>query len=229
MGATAAIFAALALMLPTTLLAQPAVTALIPVVMPDVEQARKAVADHPRLATFEIEGMLREALDAASTAFTGLQSGEPVRAALRPLESDLGPVKTLPYVPLQTLLGAPAGAEGRADDQFYRRAFAVAVLIAIDRSGDGRTLPTAMRVVMVSEQYTWFGAQRDLQRKTRRQLRQDGRVHDVWMAATSAGDREVFFDATASFASAGRVLDARRRRQTPPRQDGIRSRARSCA
>jgi len=213
----AAIVATLALALPTTLRAQPAVMALIPVVMPDVEQARKAVADHPRLATYEIESMLREAVDAASAAFTGPQSGAAVRAALRPLENDLGPVKTLPYVPLQTLLGALAGAEGRADDQTYHRAFAVAVLIAIDRSGDGRTLPTAMRVVMVNEQYTWFSAQRDMQRKTRRQLRQDGRVYDVWTAATPTGDREVFFDVTASFASFERVMAARQHGQTPPR------------
>jgi len=203
--------------LPTTLAAQPAVMALIPVVMPDVEKARTAVAEHPTLATFEIEDMLRKGVDAATAAFTGPQSGAAVRAALQPLEKDLGPLRTVPYVPLHQLLGAVAGAEGRDADQIYHRAYGVAVLIAIDRSGDGKTLPTAMRVVMVNEQYTWFRAQRDMQPKTRRPLRQDGRSYDVWTVATPAGDREVFFDVTASFASTGRILGARQRGPPPPR------------
>lgn len=169
---TLATIAALALVsasaLPTTLAAQPAVMALIPVVMPDVEKARTAVAEHPTLATFEIEDMLRKRVDAATAAFTVPQSGAAVRAALQPLEKDLGPLRTVPYAPPHQLLGAVAGAEGRDADQICHRAYGVAVLIAIDRSGDGKTLPTAMRVVMVNEQYTWFRAQRDMQAKTRR-------------------------------------------------------------
>lgn len=197
--------------------AQPAVQALLPTVLPEAGKARAALVNHPTLAAFEIEQTMKEAVAKAKAALTSPQQVPQARAALQPLETGLGPLRTLPLFELHQLLGAMAGMEGKTEDQTYHRAYALALILHVDRSGDGKTPQTARRVVMIAEQYDWFFANRDVQRKTRVAKEIDGRMYDVWTVTTAAGDQELYFDVTAMRQSVQRVMAARQQGGQKPR------------
>lgn len=207
----------LAAAMPTGMvLAQPAVQALLPSVIPQAGQARANVVNHPALAAFEIEQTMKEAVAKAKAALTSPQQVAQAREHLLPLEK-LGPLRTLPLFELHQLLGAMAGMEGRTEDQTYHRAFSVALILHVDKSGDGKTPQTARRVVMIAEQYDWFFANREVQRKTRVAKEIDGRMYDIWTVATAAGDQELYFDVTAMRQSALRVMALRQQAGQTPR------------
>lgn len=197
-------------------LAQPAVQALLPTVIPVVAKGRAEVVNHPSLAATEIEHVIREAVNTAKTTLTSSKNPAAAQAILQPLESTIGPLRTIPFVDLHQLMAAMAGMEGRTDDQMYHRAFAVALLIAVNETGTGKSPESALRVVMVSEQIAWFSVQRDMKPKTRVTNRIDGRAYDIWtVTMTSGEERQVYFDVTAMIRSLERVLAARQAGQKP--------------
>ncbi len=199
-----------------SVLAQPAVQALLPTVIPVVAKGRAEVVNHPSLAATEIEHVIREAVNKAKTTLTSSKRPAEAQAILQPLESTIGPLRTIPFFDLHQLMAAMAGMEGRTDDQMYHRAFAVALLIAINETGTGKSAESALRVVMVSEQTAWFSVQRDMKPKTRLTNRIDGRAYDIWtVTMTSGEERQVYFDVTAMIRSLERVLAARQAGQKP--------------
>ncbi|MFO1082654.1 MAG: hypothetical protein U1E23_18770 [Reyranellaceae bacterium] len=193
------------------------VQSLLPSVLPLAENARARVISHPTLAAFEIEAMMRKAVAQAKAALTGPHETGAARALLQPLEAELGAVRILPLVEIQQLLGAIAGIEGRTADQTFHRAFAVSLMLVLDRTGDGKSPRTARQVVLIAEEYDWFAVNPEVQRRSRVSKDIDGRTYDIWTVATAAGEETLYFDATAMGQSTLRVLAAREAAGKRPR------------
>lgn len=199
--------------------AQSPVQALIPTLMPVAAKARDGIVNHPRLASFEIEAIMRETVKKATGVMKGPNDVSAARAILAPLEQTIGPLRQLPLFELHRLLGYLAGLEGKSDEQNYHRAYSVALLLSIDKSGNGTSPESAYRVVMIVEEYDWFAAQRGLKQQTRVAREMNGRKYDVWTARIDSGEeRQIYFDVTGMQESAARVLNARNAAKSNPVQ-----------
>jgi hypothetical protein len=191
--------------------AQSPVQKLIPELMPVAEKARLAVVTHPTLAAFEIDAMIKDAIKNAKEVYKQPSDIPAARQILRVLEPELGPLDQIPSFDLHLLLGAMEGAEGNTDKQTYHRAYGVAVMLDLDKSGNAFSLETAPKIVMIQEEYAWFFLRsRELTRQSRVAMREAGRLVDIWTVKTK-DDKEIriYFDAGLMQASAARVMDAR--------------------
>jgi hypothetical protein len=195
-----------------TLQAQPVGDPLAREQLPLAAKARAGVVEHPRLAAFEYEATVRDAVQKARDALKNTQDFAAARAILRGLEEPLGPLREIPYVPLHFLLGDLAKAQANVEEEKYHRAYATALLVAMTRSGQGEDALSAIRVVMVREEYEWFAVmQSRLKPKARVYREIDGHGFDVWTAImTAGGEREVYFDVGPMQASLQRVFAARK-------------------
>lgn len=191
--------------------AQPAVDALIPELLPVAAKARESVLNHPTLAALEIEHTIREAVKKARSVMKGPQDAAAARENLAPLEQSIGPLREIPFIQLQFLLGALSGIEQKTEEQEYHRAFASALFISINRSGKGTSPETAYRVVMLAEEYDWFWfMQQRLKKKSRVSKDINGKKFDIWTAVTASGEeRKIYFDVSGMQTSLARVLKAR--------------------
>jgi hypothetical protein len=182
--------------------------------LPLAAKARLAVVQHPTLAAFEIESTVRDAVRKAQVAMSNGagDASSAARAILDRLEQPIGPLREIPDGPLQLLLARIAKSEGKLDEEAYHREYATALLNSVDRSGVGLDPLSAMRVVMIQEEYNWFAAMQAQLKPSARTIRQiDGHIFDVWTATlTSGGTREVYFDSGPMQDSLRRVLMARK-------------------
>ena len=192
--------------------AQTAVDLLIPNLLPIASNSRNAVVNHPTLAAFEVEHTIRDAVSKAAKSLAEFPNDtSKARSFLTPLEEKIAPVGTIPLVQLQFLLAKLAELEQKVEEQNYHRAFALALFVTLNRSGNGSTPETAYRIVMIAEEYDWFGfMQQRWTRKTRVAKDINGKKFDIWTAVSPTGEeREIYFDASAMGESIARVFAAR--------------------
>lgn len=185
---------------------------LIPAVLPKACKAREAVIAHPTLPSYEIDQQIRTALQKAKEEF---RSPQETLAKLRSLETALGPLQEIPSVELHQLLGALAGMEQRLQDQQYHRAYALALMLCLSRTGNGLTPETAYKVVLVSEEYSWFFMnQQQLTRLSRIARTLQDRRYDIWTVRYNDGrEGQLYFDIQGPADSLMRQLEAARAAQ----------------
>ena len=195
---------------PSAIYAQPAVQQQIAQLDSIADKARLAVVNNPSLAAFEIEFMIKEAIKKATAIYPN--DVPAARKILKQLEPDLGPLKEIPSFDLHLLLSAMAGVEGDFSEQNYHRAFAVALMRSLVRSGDALSQETAPKIVMIVEEYNWFFLKKnELERETRVTRRDNGKVIDVWIVKTKDGkEMSIYFDASLMQESGERVLNNRK-------------------
>ncbi len=191
--------------------AQTEVDRLVSTLLPTAREARLAVVNHPTLAAMEIEYPLREALGKVKLAIDAGEDMASVKAGLAPLEGLVGPVKEVPLIEIHLQLAQLAEREQKQEERNYHTAYALALFEAMVEGADGRTEATAYKVVMISEEYDWFGfAQKSWARKGRVARDIGGRMFDIWTAVSPSGqERKVYFDAGAMGESLNRVFSAR--------------------
>ena len=95
--------------------------------------------------------------------------------------------------------------------QASSRSVCAALIQALERTGDGRTAATALKVISIREEYVWLNHQRQVVKPKSRALKPiDGKYVDVWTVVTTAGETELYFDFTA-MADSRRRIEATRR------------------
>ena len=191
---------------------QTAVDLLIPNLLPIAAKSRETVVNHPTLAAFEVEHTIRDAVSKAAKSLTESPNDtSKARSCLTPLEEKIAPLRTIPLVELHFLLAKLAELEQKVEEQNYHRAFALALFVTLNRSGNGTSPETAYRIVMIAEEYDWFGfMQQRWKRKTRVAKDINGKKFDIWTAVSPTGEeREIYFDASAMGESIARVFAAR--------------------
>jgi hypothetical protein len=184
---------------------------LIPGLMPVAAKARLAVITHPTLSAYEIDFKINEAIKKAKEVYKQPSDIPAARQILRGLEPDLGPLDQIPSLSLHLLLGAMEGVEGNTGKQMYHRAYGLAVMFNLDKSGNALTLETAPKIVLLQEEYAWFFLRKgELTRQSQALMREGGRFVDVWTVKT-LDDKEtkVYFDAGLLQDSVARVTNAR--------------------
>jgi Domain of unknown function (DUF4919) len=188
------------------------VQAYIPTLVPVAENSRAAVLTHPKLAAFEIEFMIRDAIKKVGEVVKGPQDAQKGLDVLEKLTDELGPLKTVAHHDLHRNLAFLKGDLGQTEEQAYHRAFGVAMLIAFSKTGDGKSHETAYKIISVREEYVWFEANRSTVQATKRISKTfNDRTHDVWTVKnpTTGQESTMYFDAGDMGASATRVLAAR--------------------
>lgn len=181
---------------------------LMPIVVPKACKAREAVLAHPTLPAYAIEDQIRKAVQQAKEQFTTPR--ETRLQLVASLEPSLGPLLDIPSMELHQMLGALAGMDGQPQLQQYHRAFAVALMACLGRTGDGQTPQTAYKVALLSEEYSWFFVnQQVLTKGTRTSKTLDGRRYDIWTVKYSDGrEGQLYFDVQAMTDSMLRLLKA---------------------
>lgn len=195
-----------------TVQAQTAIDALIPNLLPIAAKSREAVVNHPTLAAFEVEHTIRDAVSKAVKSLTESPKDiSKARSFLTPIEETIGPLREIPLVELHFLLAKLAELEQKLDEQNYHRAFAGALFVTLSRTGNGTSPEAAYKIVMIAEEYDWFGfMQQRWRRKARVSRNIEGKIFDIWTAVSPTGEeRDIYFDASAMQDSLRRVFKAR--------------------
>jgi hypothetical protein len=166
---------------------------LMPLVLPKACKARETVMAHPTLPAYVIDDQIRKAVEQAKAQF---KNPRDTLEQLRALEAQLGPLQEIPSMELHQLLGALAGMDGQPQIQQYHRAFAVALMACLSRTGDGLTPQTAYKVALLSEEYSWFFMNQPVLTKVSRVAKTlDGRRYDIWTVKYADGrEGSLYFD-----------------------------------
>lgn len=106
------------------------------------------------------------------------------------------PMAELPFIKVQLLLAAIAQNERNSERVSHHRAWAQALVKAINTSGDGAKPETAYRLVLASELGGWVLAQSDTHALVDQQkLEKNGRSYTlVQLKSTDATTRSVYFE-----------------------------------
>jgi hypothetical protein len=175
-------------------------------------KARAAVLTHPRLAPFEIEAEISDAIANAAKLPEGPGRYARARAALAPLETlGLGALDEIPSMKLHWFLGLIASNEDREEAHQHAR-YVGALIHALRGRNDGETPATAFRIVMIDDEYSFFDIALKIRPNPSQRIAReiDGRFYDVWtLPARTGEDRKMYFDATATQEAAARILKAR--------------------
>lgn len=169
----------------------------LPLVQRRAARLRAALL-RPALDPQRIEADFARAMGQAEQYWDAGRGDEAIRA-LGTLQK-YAPMAELPFIKAQLLLAAVAEQQRNTDLVRHHRAFATALVQAIDASGDGRTPQTAMRLVLASEADGWFIAHGDRYTPLGKRPAGTGRhIHDVWRVRTASGaEGSLYFDVSAT-------------------------------
>jgi hypothetical protein len=166
--------------------------------LPEAEGARAALMNRLPSAPRDFDIVVMKSIAEVAKL---LRSGAPldqVKASLAELESRVGPLRSFPNAELQGMLAAVALLEHNAEEQRYHQAFGRALILALQRTGDGATPATAFKVISIREEYVWFSTQNGrLKPKSQALAEINGKKYDVWTVASNAGEEKVYYDVSA--------------------------------
>lgn len=170
-----------------------------PLVEPRAAKLRQLLLQQRR-GPAEIESESQRALQAAERLWQAGQADEAL-LALSPLQK-YAPIAELPFVRVQLLMAALAQHQHNQELRNHHRAWALALVKAIGRSGDGRSPATAFRLVQASEAEAWLLSQQERYKPLgQRRVSEGARTFDVWRVATpNGGQQELYFDISAALA-----------------------------
>ena len=188
--------------------AQSPVQALVPSLIEPATRARQAVLDRSDKSPYDVAYEINEAVKKATDVLKDPADAPKALEILHSLEPSLGTLKLLPSRQLHQLLGAIAGMEQRTQDQYYHRAYALALIFSLSRTGNGETPETAFRVISIGEEYDWFFFNQQAFKPIDRVLKDIGdRRYDVWRIRLSSGqEKTLYFDVTQMQESAARTF-----------------------
>lgn len=176
-----------------------------------VDSARAAcatAASHPSLSAYEIEAAIRDAEEEINRDTRSAADVPTAERRLQALAARIGPLDTTPSLDLQLLQATVAAAGDQTERRVDRRAFNLALMMAIAKSGDGKSTATAFRPCLVGNEYyfarTVLGAT-DV--ADQRLVQEDGRYYDRLIIVGRDGVRQdVFFDVTEPYLSQRKSL-----------------------
>ncbi|HEY1102158.1 MAG TPA: hypothetical protein VGE70_01940 [Burkholderiaceae bacterium] len=157
----------------------------------------RATLLRPTLDPRRIEADYTAALRQAEQMWEAGRGDDAIRA-LGVLQK-YAPIAELPFIKAQLLLAAIAEHQHNTDLMRHHRAFATALVRAIDASGDGRSATTALRLVLPSEADAWLIAHGERYTALGKRPPGPGRhTHDVWrVRGTDGRERDLYFDVSA--------------------------------
>ena len=170
----------------------------VPALAERAERACRAVVAPDRPAPVEIEQAIRETGDAVSRTVTSdatVSAAEPLLSELATRIGDLDTVPSLSRHQLRNALAASAGDTARVIEG---RAFVLALLQHIDRSGDGRAPATAWQPCLVGNEYTFVRQVLGTHGITGQALLHEGgrQIDRLTLAMPDGSTRDVYFDVT---------------------------------
>lgn len=175
-----------------------AAAARAPALADAAQTACRAATEPSKPAPIEVEHAIREARDAVAEAVVSDETVPAAAPILAALAERIGDLDQVPSVALQSLRNGLANGAGDTARLLEGRAFVLALLQHIDRSGDGTTPATAWHPCLVGNEYAFvqqvLGA-RDVTQQAL--LHENGRHYDKLTLTMSDGStRDVFFDIT---------------------------------
>ncbi len=178
--------------------------------VPAATKAREAAVSHPKLSALSIELTINQALEKAKNVQKDSKDTSGAHAILNQLESTIGPLRTAPSWGLHTFLAELAEKDKKPDEQKYHEAFRFALGISLSKTGNGRSLETAMQVVCLSEEYVWLDMMKSLFQKQSRVAKYiEGKKYDIWTVKTTDGKEQfIYFDTSLMDESFLRELNA---------------------
>lgn len=183
-----------------------------------LEQARAACvnpARHQTLSGHQIEDAIRDTLGQIELQVQSPADIPKADALLAGLESKIGELDTMPSLDLQLMLATLAGIAEDTPRRIDRRAFNMALMLAISQSGDGTTPATAIDPCMLGNEH--YFARTALKGALGQQRLEEhgGRYYDAQTLTTADGrEQTVYFDIHALFKSQGKTL-----KETPDQGD----------
>lgn len=189
--------------------------------LPAARAACEEVSRHPTLSTYEIEDLIRETIgkiDAQVHAQADVAIADELFATLA---RNIGNLDAIPSLDLQLTRATVDGIAGRTESRIDRRALNLALLLAISRSGDGKTAQTAYRPCLVANEYYFARAVLGDPAMGRQRLREiDGRYYDLNTIKTGTDDeQDVYFDITDGFKTQARMSKRQPEPGNPPSEE----------
>lgn len=170
------------------------VKVLVPTLLGYAESNRRNMLQHPSLSAYDLDAEIHMAFGDALKSFKADIPRVIVRLdALQSVLRDV-PLKAVPNWEMQGLLAALARHTGRIDDLIFHRAYRVALIAMLQRSGDGKSPQTAMKIIGLREPAAWF-AVNSITPKTKSTRTIDDKRFDVWLIEVpNVGEQELYFD-----------------------------------
>lgn len=172
------------------------------------QEKRSRFISAPDLRYLELTAAMGEAMKRAAQKMTTRQPAEAI-VELRTLER-FRPIEEIPTPDLIALYSAAFGQLGNTTKQQELRALLFGINQAIAHSGDGRTPETAVKVILISEEYAWM---RDRGLKVVRQQAIEGpngmKLDQLVGTDANGIESSYLFDVTPLFAQYARELSPR--------------------
>ena len=170
----------------------------VPALAERARTACRSVVAPDRPAPLKIERAIHEAGDAMSRAVTSDATVSAAEPLLSDLASRVGDLDTVPSLSLHQLRNALAASAGDTARVIEGRAFVLALLQHIDRSGDGRTPATAWQPCLVGNEYVFVRQVLGTHGITGQALLHEGgrQIDRLTLAMPDGSARDVYFDVT---------------------------------
>lgn len=176
--------------------------------LPAMQSACKTLAADPTRSIAGINFAVRHLHDDITRVLKSKEDTPKARALVSAFERENGPGDAIPSVELHMLMAIVAHGEDNEQELIHQRAFHMAVLRAMGKSGTGEDHDHAWSPCFISNEYAMLRALGARQVKGQSLVHENERSYDVLDYVDASGkERKAWFDITDSFASEAKLFE----------------------
>lgn len=176
--------------------AQTNVQQMVGQLLPIAIEARQELLSSRKKSTYEIQKEIVDAIKQASALPGTSENFSKIHEIFARLEASIGPLKTAPSFRLHDALNSLARLEKNDEAAQYHHAYALALMVALSKTGNGYSPETAFKVITIDEEYNWLGINQ-LKGIERKNNNVGARNFDIWRVQKPSGEEvTLYFDVT---------------------------------
>jgi hypothetical protein len=164
--------------------------------LPIAIEARQGFLSNPTKSSYELQQEIVDAIKQASALPGTSENFSKIHEIFARMEASIGPLKTAPSFRLHDALKNLARLERNDEAAQYHDAYALALMVALSKTGNGYSPETALKVITIDEEYNWLGINQ-LKGIERKNNNIGTRNFDIWRVQKLSGEEStLYFDVT---------------------------------